>query len=249
MYLHLDKKADFSLHVPGLKLVERQSVYWGSHNQIKATLSLFKAAHEQKYNRYVLISGQDLPIKKNSEILNFLKKHPQTQFLEFNVLPVSWWGAEKGIERLKYYYLKSDLTFIQKLSAKLVYWQKKYRLVNRKINFNAYAGANWMNLTHDAVSYILDYTDNHPEYLKRFRFTHCADEIYFQSILLNSSFSEHCENNTLRYFNWIKGPEFPRTLRMDDLNDIIKSDALFARKFDESVDSEIIKEIYKRIED
>lgn len=104
-----------------------------------------------------------------------------------------------------------------------------------------------MNLTHDAVSYILEYTNNHPEYLKRFRFTHCADEIYFQSILLNASFSKHCENNTLRYFNWSKGPEFPRTLRMDDLNDIIQSDALFARKFDEQVDSEIISEVYRQL--
>ena len=195
----------------------------------------------------MLISGQDLPIKKNSERQAFFEKHPQTQFLEFNELPVSWWGAEQGIERLKYYYLKSDNRFIQKISAKLVHWQKKFKLVNREISFKPFAGANWMNLTHEAVSYILSYTAKHPDYLKRFRFTHCADEIYFQSILLNSEFGSNCENNTLRYFNWRKGPEFPRTLRMDDMKDILLSEALFARKFDEEVDTEIIEEIYRHV--
>ncbi len=235
------------MQIPDLKLVERQRVYWGSYNQIKATLSLFKAAYKERYDRYVLISGQDLPIKKNAEISAFFEKHPRTEYLEFNALPVSWWGAEKGIERLKYFYLKSDSQFLQKVSARLVHWQKKFKFVNREITFKPFAGANWMNLTHEAVSYILNYTAKHPDYLKRFRFTHCADEIYFQSILLNSEFSSNCENNTLRYFNWRKGPEFPRTLRLDDLEDILASDALFARKFDKTVDAQIMEELYKRL--
>ncbi len=136
---------------------------------------------------------------------------------------------------------------MQKVSARLVHWQKKFKLFPRKIKLAYYGGGNWMDLNNTAVEYILKYVDSHPDYLRRFKYTHCADEIFFQTVLLNSPLAHTCENKILRYFNWSKGPEYPRTLRKDDLEDILRSDAMFARKFDDTVDADVIADIYSRV--
>lgn len=247
VYVHADRKSDLADKYQHSTPVKRHRVYWGSYNQILATLELFSTAAKKEYDRYILISGQDIPVKTNAEISRFFMDNPGKQFLEFTKVPVPWWNAEGGMERLKYYYLKSDREFFRKVSGKLVDWQKMFPFLGRKVQFTPYAGANWMNLNKEAVQYILAYVKSHPEYLGRFRFTHCADELFFQTILLNSPLADSCENNLLRYFNWKKGPEFPRTLRMDDLEEILQSPALFARKFDETVDNNVIVEMYQRV--
>ena len=55
------------------------------------------------------------------------------------------------------------------------------------------------------------------------------------------------ENKCLRYVDWSSGPEFPRTMRVDDYDKIRNSDCLFARKFNRDVDRVIIDKIYKDI--
>lgn len=247
VYVHIDKKSDIKFNTNKAVLVKQRKVYWGSYRQILATLELFKTAYQKKYDRYLLISGQDLPIRSNVEIIQFFESNKDKQFLEFNALPISWWTSEGGIERIKYYYFKSNSKFLSKVFAKLTHWQKHFKLLPRKINKTFYGGANWMNLNSTALDQIMNFLHHNPSYLKRFKYTNCADELFFQTILLNSSLANTCENNTLRYFNWSKGPEFPRTLRKDDLEDIMGSDALFARKFDEMVDNEIISTIYSKI--
>jgi Core-2/I-Branching enzyme len=247
VYVHTDKKSKLTLANTKASFIKRTKVYWGSYNQIKATLELFKTAYLKKYDRYILISGQDMPIKTNKDIISFFESYPDKQFLEYNPLPIKWWNSEGGLERIKYYYFKSNSKFIGKVFGKLTHWIKRLKFTHRKIDKQYYGGANWTNLNGNAVELILDYISKNPGYLKRFKFTNCADELFFQTILLNSSLAQTCENDTLRYFNWSKGPEYPRTLRKDDLEDIQHSKALFARKFDETVDKEIISLMYEHL--
>ena len=56
------------------------------------------------------------------------------------------------------------------------------------------------------------------------------------------------ENESLRYVNWTDGPEYPKTLRLEDYAKIMNSNKLFARKFDETIDKEIIEKIYEKID-
>ncbi len=51
----------------------------------------------------------------------------------------------------------------------------------------------------------------------------------------------------MRYVDWDSGPEYPRTLRINDYEKVMETKNLFARKFDETVDMEIIDKIYKAI--
>ena len=62
------------------------------------------------------------------------------------------------------------------------------------------------------------------------------DEIFFQTLVLNSPHRDSVVDANLRYIDW----PGPRVLRADDLDALLGSGMLFARKFDETVDAEIL---------
>ncbi|MEG1087361.1 MAG: hypothetical protein RSD79_04765, partial [Cetobacterium sp.] len=77
--------------------------------------------------------------------------------------------------------------------------------------------------------------------------------LFFQTILMDSKFKDKIwklesefDNNlmALRYIDWKKGPDFPRTLDESDYDDILKTETLFARKFNEKIDIEKYRKIF-----
>jgi len=59
------------------------------------------------------------------------------------------------------------------------------------------------------------------------------DEMFFQSILANSSYREKIESDDLRYADWQNpNPLPPKTLETSDFENLKLSPKLFARKFD-----------------
>ena len=104
-----------------------------------------------------------------------------------------------------------------------------------------------MDLTGKTVREILELVNMTPEFLARFRHTLIPEEMFLHTAthLLGA---EICgTGGLLRYIDWTTGPEHPRTLRMDDLENLSNSNALFARKLDEKVDSELIDSLYARL--
>jgi hypothetical protein len=90
---------------------------------------------------------------------------------------------------------------------------------------------------------VMAYTEREPSLLKRLRLTFCADEIYFQTILLNSPFKEKIVNNNLRYIDWTRrNGNFPAILDESDFQSLAHSDKVFARKFEFPV-SEKLKQM------
>ena len=107
----------------------------------------------------------------------------------------------------------------------------------------------WMSLTLDAVRYLLEYLDGHPGVAKFFKLTWAPDEILFQTILYNSPFRSSLVNNNLRYIDWSKGQASPKVLKVEDLDGMLASGKLFARKFDLAQFPEVIEKLDKKIQD
>ncbi|GHV81412.1 hypothetical protein AGMMS49944_32030 [Spirochaetia bacterium] len=121
------------------------------------------------------------------------------------------------------------------------------KIKTRPLDYDFYGGANWTNYTHNCVKKIFEYLQKDKKYINRFKWTNCADEIFYQTIIHQND-GLNIEDNCLRYVDWESGPEYPRTLRMDDYETIMKSGALFARKFDFNVDKKIMESIYEKIQ-
>jgi hypothetical protein len=65
------------------------------------------------------------------------------------------------------------------------------------------------------------------------------DELFFQTIIMNSQLRDTVENDDLRYLDWSREPA-PAVFTAADLPSLLESRQLFARKFDETVDFEVL---------
>ena len=150
--------------------------------------------------------------------------------------------------KLNYYYMFQN--FIGRnndgFSLKLRWLQNKHLKLQKKLNIcrtknskvEFQKGSNWFSITHETARYVVY---EYKKYRKYFKFTLCADEIFLQTILINSSRVNSIIDNDLRYTDWKRGE--PYTFRIEDFDTLFHSEKIFARKFDTTVDKAIIYRI------
>jgi hypothetical protein len=81
---------------------------------------------------------------------------------------------------------------------------------------------------------------------KTFRFSLCADELIFQNILMHSPLKDSIISKTFRKLVWAGGSH-PKTFTIADADELLASDALFARKFDDEADAAILDRLDLRL--
>ena len=266
VYIHIDKRSSLNLYKnKNINIYKKYKTYHGSYNQIIATLFLLKKAFINNHNRYLLISGQDIPVKSNREIIDFFNNN-NSEYYYCQKLPRECWDGNGGYDRLTKYWndnknfrinIKSKFNILLRFKRKLLHIlckveNKIFKMINkekkRKIDYEYFGGTNWFNFSHLCVKKIFDYLNTDKKYVKRYKWTSCADEIFYQTIIMKID-GININNDDLRYVDWENGPEYPKILRVDDYEKIIKSDKLFARKFDENIDPKIIEKIYEEIKE
>ncbi len=241
-YIHFDKKSIpndiYKLsNYKNVQVYTQYNINWGSVNHLKAILFLCKKALKDQNNNYFhLISGQDFPTKP----IDFYTNNNQN-FLQFEQLPIMNWDGNGGLNRYHYFNIFDHVSLknknrLFKLNNWLIKLQKVFRIERSSLNKyfkTIYGGGTWWSLTREAVEYVA-LNKNSDIYLKRMHYCFCSEEIYFQSILLNSHLKETIQNNNLRYIDWHSNRGgIPSFLDHTDFDKIINNDYLFARKFDE----------------
>lgn len=264
IYIHIDRKVknfDFNyfLGVPKKSKIfftERIKVYWGHYSQVQCELILLKEATKQEYAYYHLLSGVDLPLKSQDYIHHFFEKNEGKEFVHFCN---DNWDIENDVYRrrigsfrffVKNYRNKSSLkvTTCKLLDYFLVLLQRIFKLNRIKRNELKFEfGSNWFSITHLFAKYIV----SQEQWINRtFSYSLCADEIFLQTILLNSEFVNSVINNNMRLIDWYRGiNSSPYTFKKEDYDELVNSDFLFARKFDENVDRKIVDLIYNYVMD
>ena len=79
----------------------------------------------------------------------------------------------------------------------------------------------------------------------------CGDELFLQTVARNSKYAEKiCNPNTMpdiadtRLIDWERGSNNnPYVFRESDYEELMKSKALFARKFDLNIDKKIVEKL------
>jgi len=210
-----------------------------------------KVSTSKNYDRYLLISGQDLPILSNQDIIKYFTDNINN-YLRGERLPALFWRElpQGGLDRMKYFYANCHNNKLLNISSRLLnYTLHRFQDIfkyYRKIPNDLYGGSTWFNLTHEAIIICLEKMYDE-KYINMFKYTRCADEIIIQSILYNSKLSSSIINDNLRYTDWNKGGNSPKVLTLDDFKKIVNSGKLFARKFDYAIDSKVIEKIYQYI--
>lgn len=257
IYVHVDKKVkefpETVLKSAVLKskliFVPRRQINWGGYSQIESELSLLLEAIKTYHSYYHLLSGVDFPIKTQDEIHKFFDDHQGSNYIKYD------WNSMRSnshLERIREYHFFQEKIGrnLGKMAAFWWYAEKSSLRFQKKISVNRikgreeefFKGTNWFSITHEMASFVISKTD----YIERnFRYSLCADEIFLQTIASDSPFKKNIVDDTLRFIDWKRGN--PYIFRSADYDLLIESDKLFARKFDENVDIEIVKRLSKQL--
>ncbi|MBD2459046.1 hypothetical protein H6G80_33975 [Nostoc sp. FACHB-87] len=115
-------------------------------------------------------------------------------------------------------------------------------MYSRRAKTACFSGSQWFCGNRQAARYIIDFHSQKNALTLYYRQIKYADESYFQTILANALHLK-LKNDRLRYIDWSNGGCHPKTLLMEDLPNLLKSSAHFARKFDIDIDSNILNEL------
>lgn len=207
---------------------------------------MLKEATKAEHCYYHLLSGVDLPLKSQEEIHEFFKMFNGLEFIDED----SEFIEECFLDRIKYYHFLTDKkgTFAYSIKEKVLRIQKLFEVnrIKRYSNICFQKGRNWFSITHELAREII----KNELWIKTiFKYSHCGDELFLQSFVKNSIFVEKiCNKNTMpeipdtRYIDWERGN--PYVFRKKDYLELKNTSALFARKFDENIDYDIVKKIY-----
>ncbi len=252
-FVHIDKKisaAQFEALHPfknKIKFVQRVKTNWGSYGLVTATLHALKEIKKsaQTFKQVILLSGQDYPVKSNSFIDEFFNQSGYSLFIEYFKIPNHYkWKPRGGLYRIDKYYLGDK--HYEKLTAKAInFLSMVIPVLKRKLpgNLVPYAGSQWWIIDMHALNYIIDFVEANPGYVSFHRYTFAADEVFFHTILLNAKDEKLLNsifNSSKTYVSWkdTSNPH-PDVLIEKDFDDLLNTDALFARKFDAATDSKI----------
>lgn len=230
----------------------RVDIKWGDLSMVEAELQGFEFILSNGNYQYIhLISGQDLPIKSQNQIHEYFSKLPKGTNLigiaqsEYNQRDLEYKTRYYHFfirqYRNKNFLVRNTLKILRKL---LVRAQKLCRVKRHWCIGKLYKGSQWVSITSEMASY---FVDNRDHILRNFKYVPCVDEIYKQTLAMNSDFK-----STLlapdkdfaaetRIIDWKRG--LPYTWRVDDFDELISSEALFARKFNSRIDKAIIRKI------
>ena len=259
-YIHADAKAAFDPErfraVPKkshVTFVPRHRISWGHFAIVEAELELLRAAVPGGYDYYHLLSGVDVPVKTRQYIENYFSSvRPGTNFVHFQHKEI----IRDHRDRVKFYYPLQRWNLqnrIIRLALRRTGELLQRPFVDRtKKDLEGYVfqkGAQWFSITHALAAYVLSQEDWLRE---RYRSTFCADEIFLQTLVVNSPFRDTLPSDyfgddhktCLRYIDWQRGK--PYSFRNEDYSELIATppEYLFARKFDYRTNAEVVDRLF-----
>jgi hypothetical protein len=264
IFIHIDRNSSISSceinkleKYSNVKLIAKKyKVNWGGYNHLQCILFLVNEALKSNENIYFhLISGHDYPIKNIQSFDYFLENQDQ-DFIDCFSVPFIGWGELGGYDRLQYFSFYDLFNWKNIVQRK---WIKK--IINLQIKFgykrsfpkkfpSLYGGSTWWSLSRESLLYVVRYTNANQEFLKRFKYTFCAEEFYFQTILMTSYRKSSIVNSNLRYIDWSnRNGNNPSILDITDLSKLLLSDSFFARRFDYPISAVLMQNLKTNLHD
>ena len=244
VFIHVSRSADDAVYeemvsrlhdVAGVAWLSRRTCRYGGFSLVEATLAGIDAIAEEGPlpGHTVLLSGQDYPLRPRDEIEAFLERAGEQSFVHHGAIPSAAWRPERGgLDRVQHVYFE-----------RFRYRTRLLRLPLVTRSFPAglwpYGGSAFWGLAAPALAYVRRFVRENPRVMRFFHHTLIPDELFFQTVLLNSPLRDTIINEELHYVDWSGGSAHPATLGEADLEQMLASGKLFARKFDPA-DSDVL---------
>lgn len=248
-FVHVDKKAPRNVsseifgslaHMPNVHRLKQHSCYWGGFGHVAATLEGIKLvlARPVEFDYAILLTGQDYPIKSPLNIAQHLQANSGRSFLEHHPLPSAEW-ENQGMDRVRAWHVYAR-------GRHLRFPPRNFPLLARPLprRWNLFGGSSYWCLPRACVEHIWNYVRDHPDFVRYFMYVDVPDELFFQTLVMNSPFRDTVVDDNLRYIDWKdQNAASPAVLTMADYPSLTTSAKFFARKFDVTVCPEVLDHI------
>jgi hypothetical protein len=238
--LHIDKNADYSFHRqineylgkrPNVTYLPRRHVNRFGWSLVETELHAIRAliSRQDEWDYLINVSGQDYPIKSTAEIKSKLAAEWPRNFVE--VIPFSKMAELDPHDP----HLARRLAF--EMFGKVI--KSRIRLPFPNMLNVRYKGSAWFMLTCDFCKWLVSDPIT-KKIATSVKYTWIPEELFFQVLIMNSPYRDLRAEHYGREIIWPGGTVSPKTLRMEDYERLSASPGLFARKFDELVDREVL---------
>lgn len=218
------------------------------------------------YRYYILLSGQDYPLKSTKYIHQFLTENYPRPFIDIDRYEDYRWIRSKfqivrWSHKIENVHTQYNSGIIRKLHvAPLVvseFIENKFygspftRL--QHLGVTLYGGSQWWILPDVAVNEIIKDLTQHPKIIKEYKRTWTPEETFFQTMVMRTSVSDFVEFipkekkihlSSMTYANFCTPNKgfcgHPHIITMEEIDYILSGKQLFARKFDQDVDSNVL---------
>lgn len=244
--IHVDKRSGIALQkeiavflsgYPNASLLKSENMQWGGYSLVDAELrgmaELLKV--NAQWDFFINMSGQDFPLKSQESVFDFLKRHRGKDFLK---LMNQRDCRPETLNRIEHYFLEQDDRMSEPMMPR--------RFLS---GVTPYIGNQWMMVSRQFCEFVT----KSPE-VERFRLfyqnTLIPDEGFFQTVMMNTSYRPNVINDDKREIDWIPAGTIklrPRDYTVRDVGMLKKSPHLFARKFDETIDKNILSLLEKHL--
>ena len=245
-FVHIDKKADASVlreiranigDLSNTHFLAQHTCYWGGFGHVAATLEGIRTVLrlDIPFDYLVLLTGQDYPIKSTGYISRFLGTHLGSSFLEYCRLPHRDWD-DGGMDRVRFWHLRMFGRHFRFPPARIRFPRR-----SSPSNVAVFGGSSYWCITRECAEYIARFLSDHQDFVRFFKYTDVPDELFFQTLIMNSPLHNRVVNDDLRHVHWSNWNDGrPAILTEVDLPTLASSSKLFARKFDSTVDRRIL---------
>ena len=173
---------------------------WGGYSLVKAECILLNSAYKSqtKFDYFHLMSGADFPCCNNREFDQFFERAHGTSWLAYD--PIQDVTAYQS--RINRFYLNDFFnTRYGRWNRLRIYAERIINsFVHRKaLGLELHKGTQWFSLHHTVVAKALDFLAQHPKYAKRFKFSYCADELFFHSFPKKNNITKVQQRNPKGY--------------------------------------------------
>ena len=240
VYIHIDKKnqsmCDAIIKNEHVFVCSEYETKWASFDICKAAVKLMELVRDsgRSYTHFYFGSGQDLLVK--SGLYEYLAEHSDRIFLRI-IREVSKRDKASARYRIRwprklmisnnfhiYRFVRKGLQILCRMGIVI---RRNNKTLKHEVKF--YTGGTWFIAPIFILEYILNYLEQNPDYFEFWEESLASDLMFFQTIIMNSPYSELVENE-LMYIHW--GDNHPLSVTIDD-DAIIESGNYFcARKFE-----------------
>lgn len=247
IYVHLDRNSGIdpaALHPRARQVRARVAVRWGTVSQVRASLASLRQIllEAPAFDKLVFLSGQDYPLLPNALLKTELARLHGSELIETAPIAPGGWPV---MRRYQYFHREGGGA-LEQLACRLA--NGVLILLGRTRRFPdglaPYGGSAWWTLSRDCLRELLRLADAHPRLLRFCRTVRCPDELFFQTLVMQSRFAARVVPDNYRYICWPdRHARNPKILDEGDFERLRASPAHFCRKLDSRISAALVRRL------